>query len=249
MTEDRTVVVTGGSAGIGWEAAAVFADARMNVVIAARNEQRGHAAAERIRTAGGEACFVPCDISNSDQVRRLFESAIARYGAVDYAFNNAGVAGDGLLSEVSEESFDRAFAINARGLWLCLREELRIMVEQKRGSIVNNASVHGLRTIFPAVGAYVASKHAAVALTKVAAMENACHGIRVNAVAPGPIETEMLYASENSVGGATAWRRLTPSGKIGTPRQVADVALWLFSEPASHINGQIIGIDGGFLAS
>ncbi|MBP2707983.1 SDR family oxidoreductase [Microbispora sp. RL4-1S] len=245
----RTVVVTGGSAGIGRAAAEVFAAAGMRVVLAARGRDRGHEAAEKIRADGGEALFVPCDVTDPAQVANLFRRAVTAYGRVDCAFNNAGSSGDGTLTGLSAEEFDRAFAVNTRGLWLCLREELRLMSAQGSGSVVNTISVHGLRAVFPGVGAYVASKHAAVALTRVAAMEHARDGVRVNAVAPGPIETEMLAASEAAVGGATAWRALIPSGRIGTPPEVAEVALWLLSDTSSYVNGQVIGVDGGFLAT
>ncbi|QTD95981.1 SDR family NAD(P)-dependent oxidoreductase [Streptomyces cyanogenus] len=248
--EGKVVVVTGGSSGIGRASAAVFAEAGMRVVIAARNEERGAEAAHEIRSRGHEACFVRCDVTSPDQVRNLFARVVQQYGRVDCAFNNAGVSGDGRLADLTPQDFDRAFAVNTRGLWLCMREELRLMSAQEDGgSIVNNTSVHGIRTIFPGIGAYVASKHAAVALTRMAAMEHAREGVRVNAVAPGPVESEMLAASEAAVGGATTWRRLIPSGEIGTPRQVADVALWLFSAASSYVNGQAVGVDGGFLAT
>ncbi|MGK5730255.1 SDR family NAD(P)-dependent oxidoreductase [Streptomyces sp. URMC 124] len=248
MSDERVVLVTGAGAGIGREAAAAFAEAGMTVVLASRNEERGLRAAEEIRAGGGKARFFRCDVTQAEDVRDLFARITETYGRLDHAFNNAGVPGDGRLADVSEEDFDRAFAVNTRGLWLCLREELRLMAAQGHGSIVNNTSVHGLRTVFPGIGAYVASKHAAVALTRVAALEHARDGVRVNALAPGPIETEMLAASEAAVGGATTWRGLIPSGEIGTPRQVADVAMWLFSPASSYVNGQTIGVDGGFLA-
>ncbi|MFJ6722277.1 MULTISPECIES: SDR family NAD(P)-dependent oxidoreductase [unclassified Streptomyces] len=246
----KVVVVTGASAGIGRASAAVFAEAGMRVVLAARDEKHGAEAEREIRARGGEAHFVRCDVTSPEQVRALLARTVERYGRVDCAFNNAGVPGDGRLADVTTEDFDRAFAVNTRGLWLCMREELRVMSAQGGGgSIVNNTSVHGVRTVFPGIGAYVASKHAAVALTRVAAVEHAHEGIRVNAVAPGPVESDMLAASEVAVGGATTWRRLIPSGEIGTPRQVADVALWLFSASSSYVNGQVIGVDGGFLAT
>jgi NAD(P)-dependent dehydrogenase (short-subunit alcohol dehydrogenase family) len=245
----RVVVVTGGSAGIGRTAGKVFAEAGMRVVLAARGEERGREAVAEIQAVGGDALFVPCDITDPGQVKHLFAKSFSTCGAVHHAFNNAGISGDGRLVDLSLEDFDRVFAVNTRGLWLCLREELRLMAEQGFGSVVNNVSVHGLRTVFPGVGAYVASKHASVALTRIGALEHARDGVRVNAVAPGPIETEMLAASEAAVGGATTWSTLIPSGEIGTPQQVANVALWLFSDAASYVNGQVIGVDGGFLAT
>lgn len=247
--DKAVVVVTGGTAGIGRASAVAFAEAGLRVVIAARSEERGAEAEREIRAGGGEARFVRCDVTSPGQVHDLFARAVELYGRVDHAFNNAGVPGDGRLTDLAPEDFAHAFAVNTRGLWLCMREELRLMSAQGGGSIVNNTSVHGIRTVFPGIGAYVASKHAAVALTRVAAIEHAHEGIRVNAVAPGPIESDMLAASEAAVGGATTWRGLIPSGEIGTPRQVSDVALWLFSSASSYVNGQVIGVDGGFLAT
>jgi NAD(P)-dependent dehydrogenase (short-subunit alcohol dehydrogenase family) len=249
LPEKAVVVVTGGSKGIGRASALAFAEAGMRVVVAARSEERGAGTEREIRDRGGEAHFVRCDVTSPADVRALFTRALERYGRVDCAFNNAGIPGDGRLTDLATEDFDRTFAVNARGLWLCMREELRIMSAQGGGSIVNNTSVHGVRTVFPGIGAYVASKQAAVALTRMAALEHAHEGIRVNAVAPGPIESDMLAASEAAVGGATTWRGLIPSGEIGTPRHVADVALWLFSASSSYVNGQVIGVDGGFLAT
>ncbi|MGI5478823.1 SDR family NAD(P)-dependent oxidoreductase [Streptomyces lavendofoliae] len=247
--EKAVVVVTGGSAGIGRASALAFAEAGMRVVIAARSEERGAGTEREILDRGGEATFIRCDVTSPGEVQDLFARTVERYGRVDCAFNNAGIPGDGRLVDLTPEDFDRTIAVNARGLWLCMREELRIMSAQGGGSIVNNTSVHGVRTVFPGIGAYVASKHAAVALTRTAAMEHAHEGVRVNALAPGPIESDMLAASEAAVGGATTWRGLIPSGEIGTPRQVADVALWLFSASSSYVNGQVIGVDGGFLAT
>lgn len=249
LRDGSVVLVTGGSAGIGRASAVAFAEAGMRVVIAARDRERGGEVAQEIRERGGTASFIRCDVTSADEVSALFSQALDSYGRIDFAFNNAGVPGDGLLAELAPDDFDRTFAVNTRGLWLCLREELRLMSAQGYGNIVNNTSVHGIRVVFPGIGAYVASKHAAIALTRVAAMEYAGKGIRVNAIAPGPIESDMLAASEVAMGGATKWRGLIPTGEIGTPRQVADVVLWLFSSASSYVNGQVIGVDGGFLAT
>lgn len=246
--KDRVVVVTGASTGIGRAAALAFAEAGMRVVLASRRTEEGERAAAEVAAAGGDARFVACDVTDPERVRQLFATVHAEYGALHHAFNNAGVPGDGRLVDLTPEQFDATFAVNTRGLWLCMREELRLMAAQGFGGIVNNTSVHGLRAVFPGIGAYVTSKHAAVALTRVGALEHARDGVRVNALAPGPIETEMLAASEAAVGGATTWRGLIPSGVIGTPRQVAEAALWLFSDASSYVNGQVIAVDGGFLA-
>lgn len=244
---DQVVLVTGGSAGIGRQAALTFAAQGMRVVIAARGAERGEQVVREIVARGGAAEFVPTDISDATSVDALFGHIDDEYGRLDHAFNNAGTSGGGALVDLTEADFDRSFAVNTRGLWLCLRAELRRM--SSGGRIVNNISVHGLRTVFPGIGAYVAAKHAAVALTRIAAVEHAHRGIRVNGIAPGPIDTEMLAESEQTVGGATAWKALIPAGRVGTTQEVAEVVLWLLSDAAEYVNGQVIAVDGGFLAS
>jgi NAD(P)-dependent dehydrogenase (short-subunit alcohol dehydrogenase family) len=245
----KVVLVTGGSTGIGLGAAEAFAAAGLRVVLAARATERGEAAAEGIRAKGGEARFVRADITRSDDVRALVRAVVDGYGSLDFAFNNAGAAHGGSIAEVTEDAFDATFAVNSRGLWLCLKYEIIQMRRQGGGAIVNNTSVHGFRTVFGNVAAYIASKHAAVALTRIAAVEEAANGIRVNGVAPGPIDTAMLAESERTVGGATTWKALIPAGRVGKVEEVAGVALWLFSAAASYVNGQIVAVDGGFLAS
>lgn len=245
----RVVLVTGGSAGIGLGAAELFAAAGLRVVIAARDVERGESAAAGIRSTGADARFVRVDVTAAASVSALVEAVVADYDRLDFAFNNAGVAHGGGVVDLTEEDFDATFAVNTRGLWLCLKYELAQMRRQGGGAVVNNTSVHGFRTVFPNVAAYTASKHAAVALTRIAALEEAAHGIRVNGVAPGPIDTAMLAESERTVGGATTWKALIPAGRVGQVDEVAGVALWLFSSAASYVNGQVVAVDGGFLAS
>jgi NAD(P)-dependent dehydrogenase (short-subunit alcohol dehydrogenase family) len=245
----RVVLVTGGTAGIGRGAAEAFAAAGLRVVIAARDEARGKQVVADIRADGGEVTFVATDVTDGASVQHAVTSAVETYGRLDHAFNNAGIAHGGSIADLTEDDYDATFAVNARGLWLCLKHEIAVMRAQGGGSIVNNTSVHGFRTVFPGVAAYIASKHTAVALTRIAAVEEAAYGIRVNGVAPGPIDTEMLAESERTVGGATTWKALIPVGRVGRVEEVASVALWLFSDAASYVNGQVVAVDGGFLAS
>jgi len=244
----KVVLITGGSAGIGLAAAHHFAAAGLRVVIAARRVPEGEAAAAAIAAESGEALFVPTDITREQDVERAGRRCMEVFGSLDFAFNNAGIGRGGRVDNLTEEDFDAVFAVNAKGLWLSMKHELTWMRRQGAGVIVNNVSVHGFRTVFPGVAAYVAAKHAAVALTRVAALENRAAGIRVNGVAPGPIDTKMLRASEDTVGGKKAWLPLIPAGRVGRPEEVASVVLWLFSDSSSYVVGEIVAVDGGFLA-
>jgi NAD(P)-dependent dehydrogenase (short-subunit alcohol dehydrogenase family) len=247
-TGGKVAIVTGGGSGIGRCTAIALAAAGMRVVIGNRRESRGVETVRFIRANGGEAIFRKTDVTKAREVEKLVEAAVRGYGRVDHAFNNAGIGTAGLVADQKEEDFDAVMAVNVKGLWLSMKYQLRQMLAQGHGSIVNNVSVHGFRTIFPGVSAYTASKHAAVALTRAAAVEYAASGIRVNGVAPGPIDTEMLRASADAIGGVDTWRSMIPAKRIGSPEEVANVAAWLMSDSASFVTGQIVGVDGGFLA-
>lgn len=243
-----TILITGGTSGIGRGTALVCASAGLDVIILGRRRKLGEDVVRDIEASGRRALFVAGSVESEADVASAVDIAVQTFGRLDFAFNNAGVSCDGLLTELSGDDFDRCFAVNARGVWLSMKYELRAMTAQGGGAIVNNASVHARRTVFSGIGGYVASKHAVVALTQAAALEAAASSIRVNAVAPGPIMTEMLECSDG-VGGADAWRELVPSRRLGRVDEVAAAVMFLLSDRASYISGQTLAIDGGFLAA
>jgi NAD(P)-dependent dehydrogenase (short-subunit alcohol dehydrogenase family) len=243
----KAVLVVGGSTGIGADAARLFAEEGASVMVAARSQDTLAALTEELAGAGHDVACVAGDVSVAADVARFVDAALARFGRLDGAFNNAGINQYGRLDEVAEEDFDRVMAVNVKGTWLCLREEIRAM-RGAGGSIVNTSSVGGFRGN-TGLGAYQATKHAVIGLTRTAAHDNGPLGIRVNAVAPGPTETPMF----------TAWRRDDPAAverriaavplrKAGTTTEVADAAAWLLSDRASQVSGVVLPVDGGYSA-
>ncbi|MCS2608488.1 SDR family NAD(P)-dependent oxidoreductase [Halomonas dongshanensis] len=249
MPINKTVLVTGGYTGIGLEVSSNFAKAGATVIISGRNEEDGLLEAEKLLQLGFKCSFFKTDIRSEEQVKELINKIEKNYGSLDYAFNNAGIGGGSLIWEQNEEEFLDIFDTNTKGLWLCLKHQLRLMIKKNiKGSIVNNLSVHAQKIIFPGVAAYAASKHAGLALTKAAAIEAADKGIRINAVSPGPIDTAMYRNSIKKIGNEDTWPQLIPSGRVGSTREVSDVVMWLCSDAASFVNGEVINISGGFSA-
>jgi len=247
--EGKVGLVTGGTSGIGRATAVLFAKAGVKVVVAGRREQEGKETIELVHAAGGEGLFVKADVSKPSEVDALIQKAVERFGRLDVAFNNAGIEGVWVpLVRQSEEDWDRTIAINLKGVWLCLKYEIRQMLKQGGGgAIVNMASVTGLIGSVGA-GAYSASKHAVIGLTKTAALENAKSGIRINAVCPGVIETPM---GERLFGAPAVHKSvvgLHPIGRFGRPAEIAEAVVWMCSDRASFMTGQSIVLDGGFLA-
>jgi NAD(P)-dependent dehydrogenase (short-subunit alcohol dehydrogenase family) len=245
----KVALITGAASGIGQGSAHVFAARGAKLVLADVDVERGEATAARIRAEGGDAVFVRADISAARDVEALVAAVVARHGRLDCAFNNAGIAGAlAPLVDFSDEDWDRVIAVNLRGVYLCMKHEIRQMLKQGGGAIVNTASVVGL-VGGPTMIAYAASKHGIVGMTKVAALEYAKQSVRVNAVCPGAVRTPMLdqmaaqagYTEEVLIGAE-------PIGRIGEPHEIAEAAAWLCSSAASFVTGHAMAVDGGWVA-
>jgi NAD(P)-dependent dehydrogenase (short-subunit alcohol dehydrogenase family) len=247
--EGKVGLVTGGTSGIGRETAVLFAKAGAKVVVTGRREVQGNETIEMVRAAGGDALFVKSDVSKAAEVETLIQKVVERFGRLDIAFNNAGIEGvQAPIVRQSEEDWDRTIAINLKGVWLCLKYEIRQMLRQGGGgAIVNMASTIGLIGT-AGVAAYSASKHGVIGLTKTAALENAKSGIRINAVCPGFTETPMA----DRIFRAPAVRKYVvdchPIGRFGRPAEIAEAVVWMCSDRASFMTGQSLVLDGGFLA-
>ena len=245
---DRVALVTGGTSGIGAESAKAFARAGYGVVLSGRREAEGNQVASEIESAGGQALFVRADASVEDDAVRLVETTLERFGRLDAAFNNAGIEGDvhRPSHEQSHENFRRVFDINVWGVLCNMKHQIPAMLERGGGSIVNNASVAGL-VGFGGMSVYSASKHAVVGLTRNAALEYATQGIRVNAVAPGPIETEMYerFADDETKAMIAS---IVPTQRAGKVAEIATAVVWLADPANSYTTGQTIAIDGGYTA-
>jgi glucose 1-dehydrogenase len=247
----KTAVVTGGAKGIGLACAERMAADGAKVVIADVEETAGESAADRISQAGGEALFVHCDVSQKLDVRNLVTATLDAYGAIDVLVNNAGIVAGGDFLEVSEADFDRVLAVNLKGAFLVGQAIARQMVEQvnaggKPGAIINMSSINAVFAIANQVP-YSVSKGGMNQLTKVMALSLAPHGIRVNAIGPGSIMTDMLASVGSDREASQRILSRTPMGRIGEPAEIAGVAAFLASDDASYITGQTIYADGGRL--
>lgn len=243
------VLITGALTGIGRATAVAFAREGAQLVVSGRRDSEGQALAQELRGLGAEVEFVKADVRQEGDVRNLVDRAVARFGRLDVAVNNAGTEGQpGPLTEQSAETYAATFDTNVLGVVLSLKHELRAMYAQKGGSIINVSSVVGQFGL-PGGSIYVASKHAVEGLTKSAALEAAGFGVRVNAVAPGPIETPMLNRFVGSEENKQAFLQQIPLKRAGKAEEVAQTILFLASDKASYVTGQSYGVDGGRLAS
>lgn len=241
-------LVTGAASGIGRASALAYADEGGSVIVADLEQSRakGEETVRLIREAGGSAEFVAVDVRDSDQVETLIDTTVATFGRLDFALNNAGTVAEGFTAEVDEASWDRVFDVNIKGVWLCMKYELRYMKEHGGGAIVNTASVSGLVGT-ALTSPYVSTKHAVVGLTKVAAGEYANLGIRINAVAPGAIWTPLMQSAPEPI--QQMMLAPQPLHRFGAAEEVANAIVWLSSDKASFITGVTLPVDGGLTAT
>ena len=246
--KDQVVMITGALAGIGRATALAFAKEGARLVVSGRHVERGEAFVKELRELGAKAEFVLADVSKENDVQRLIEKTVKHFGRLDVAVNNAGTEGkQAQLIDETIENYNSTFDTNVLGTFLCLKHELKVMIPQRSGTIINLSSVAGKKT-FPGVSIYCASKHAVEGLTKAAALEAASANVRVNAVAPGPVETPMF---ERFTGNAENKENLlseVPLKRAATPDEIAQTIVFLASNKSPFITGQIIGVDGGMMA-
>jgi NAD(P)-dependent dehydrogenase (short-subunit alcohol dehydrogenase family) len=245
--EGKIALVTGGGSGIGRATALTFAREGAMVIVADVVDKSGAETVQRIRATSGEASFVRADVSKATDVAALINRVVDAYARLDCAFNNAGIEGlPAPTAEGSEDNWDRTLAVNLKGVWLCMKYEIPVMLKQGGGTIVNMSSAAGLVGA-AGLSAYVASKHGVVGLTKTAALEYAKAGIRVNAVCPGHIQTPMAERIARQFPQVEEMLA-HPVGRLGQPEEVAETVTWLCSDAASFVTGHAMVVDGGSLA-
>lgn len=251
LFESKVALIVGGSSGVGRATALAFAKEGARVVVAARRIAEGEKTVSMIKEETGEACFVQTDVSKASEVEAMVATCIETYGRLDYAFNNAGIEGSILVSTIDydEETWDQVIDINLKGVWLCMKYEIPQMLKRGKGAIVNMSSVAGLEGGRIMGVAYFASKHGVIGLTRATALEYAVKGIRINAVCPAWLETEMadrIFSQAEASGEPIT--AMLPIDRMGRPEEVAAAVIWLCSDAASFVTGHALPIDGGALA-
>jgi NAD(P)-dependent dehydrogenase (short-subunit alcohol dehydrogenase family) len=249
----KVALVTGGSSGIGQAVAAAFARRGAMVVIAGRSQEAGERAVGALRDAGGQARFIATDVAREAEVEALLATIAADYGRLNAACNSAGIVGPSApLADLAEADFDAIMATNVKGVWLAMKHEIRLMLLQGGGAIVNIASANATHVAVTGP-VYSASKAAVVSLTKAAALSYVKAGVRVNALNPGAFQTPMLEglmetAFASRAEGLARYEGLVPLGRLGRPAEAAEAAVWLCSAAASYVTGAVLAVDGGLAA-
>lgn len=255
--EGKVALVTGAASGMGRAAAQMFAREGAKVIVTTdANVQGGQETVRLIESNGGEATFVKCDVSKAADVEAAVTRAVELYGSLDYAFNNAGIGPDGKrvpvvsIVDTPQEIWDRTVAINLTGVFLCLKYEMRQMITQRHGAIVNNSSIGAFKSV-PGFGAYDATKAGMLGLTRTAAIEGATLGIRVNAICPGPTQRTLLYEYLTSSNPQEKKNlpNVVPMKRMADPEEMAEAVIWLCSDAASFVTGQALSVDGGMTAT
>ena len=246
MTDQKVAIVTGGSSGIGRATAVALAKQGVKVTVAARRAKEGEETIRLVKEAGSDGIFVKTDVANENDVKSLVEKTVKQYNRLDYAFNNAGIEETMTpLVDQTSDIFDQIMNVNVKGVWLCMKYEIPEMIRTGGGAIVNMSSGAGVIG-YPQQPIYIASKHAVLGLTKSAALEYAKSGIRINAIAPGVIETEMFErVAEDDKQLIESLKSITPIGRIGDPQEIANAVVWLLSDKASFVLGHTLLVDGG----
>lgn len=248
LLSGKVILIVGASTGIGADTARVLAADGAALMLVARTEEPLAALAKDLGASGYDVQYTTGDVSDAASVAAFVDATVAHFGRLDGAFNNAAMTQSGRLDAVEEDDFDRIMTVNVKGTWLCIREEVRVMEQQGSGAIVNMSSIGGLRGS-SGMGAYQATKHAVIGLTRTAAHDFGPLGIRVNVIAPGPTESPMLTQLRQAIpGGVEARIAATPLRKAGTGAEVGATAAFLLSDRASHISGTVLPVDGGFTA-
>jgi NAD(P)-dependent dehydrogenase (short-subunit alcohol dehydrogenase family) len=249
MTDQKVAIITGGSSGIGRATAVALAKEGVKVAVAARRTKEGEETMRLVKEAGGDGIFMRTDVASEKDVKLLVEKSVKQYHRLDYAFNNAGIEESPTpLVDQTSEVFDKIMNVNAKGVWLCMKYEIPEMIRTGGGAIVNTSSGTGVIGT-PQIPIYTASKHAVLGLTKSAAQEYAKSGIRINAIVPGVIETEMFErAVEDNKHALESLESKTPIGRTGDPQEIANAVVWLLSDKASFVLGHTLLVDGGLIS-
>jgi NAD(P)-dependent dehydrogenase (short-subunit alcohol dehydrogenase family) len=247
--DGKVAIVTGASTGIGRASALAFAKRGAHVVVADVDDERGESVAEEAAATGSDSLFVHTDVTNRDEVSALVQRCVAQFGRLDYAHNNAGIqTASANTADCSLDDWNRTIAVNLTGVFLCMREEIPRLLDHGGGVIVNTSSAGGLKG-FAGASAYVSAKHGVIGLTKSAALEYATRGIRINAVCPGVVETELTtHLMQGDPKLTEQLLDVEPVGRFGTATEIADAVVWLCSDEASFVTGHALVVDGGQLA-